>query len=234
MLSAHACRVLSSHLFFECLDHTYRDQHEANPSVVEGSEFWRRHYNLNNDLTTTFIMLPEGLRCPSNINSHDAVFVNLQLHTAAICLQRIGAARVKKYNLDPALLSGTQARLLPAAQEIFNIVASLGNINAVFKNPFVAFASYMAAYAFLEEFLATQNRQSEEKMESLLNLMIVIGHQNPVTASLSIQMAHELKRTGVDASAVDKVWNRKPLLTYTAGVILINFCLGCGSYARSC
>lgn len=225
--------MLSSHLFFECLDHTYRDQHETNPSVVEGSEFWRCHYDLNNDLTTTFIILPEGLRCPANINSHDAVFVNLQLHTAAICLQRIGAARVKKYNLDPTLLSGTQARLLPAAQEIFNIVASLGNINAVFKNPFVAFASYMAAYAFLEEFLSTQDRQSEEKMESLLNLMIVIGHQNPVTASLSIQMAHELKRTGVDASAVDKVWNNNPLFSYIVGAFLIDFCLGCGSYARS-
>lgn len=63
----------------------------------------------------------------------------------------------------------------------------------------------MATYVFLEDYIGTQNSASEMKMTALMDLMITIGHGNPVTASAAVQMAHELRKTGIDPTAVDKV-----------------------------
>lgn len=105
-------------------------------------------------------------------------------------------------------MTRSRSRLLPTAHEIFAIIAVLREVDALFRNPFVAFAAYMAAFVFLEDYAATQTRSSEEKLNALLALMITIGHKNPVTASLAVQMAHELQATGIDPSALDKVSRR--------------------------
>ncbi|KAF7548714.1 hypothetical protein G7Z17_g6872 [Cylindrodendrum hubeiense] len=203
--SVFGCRMISTHLFHECLDHTYKDHPDPDPSDFQNSVFWKRHGDLNNGLATAFVTLPDRLRTSENNNSPTAVTINLQLHTATICLHRIGVATANKHNIPKEVLSGTQARLLPAAHEIFNIVASFADVNAMFRNPMVAFASYMAGFVFLEDFRDTENRQSETNMGALMDLMVAIGQQNTVTASLAVQMAHTMQKTGIDPSAVEKV-----------------------------
>ncbi|KAH6886411.1 binuclear zinc transcription factor [Thelonectria olida] len=203
--SVFACKVLVCYLFHECLDHTYQDYPDPNPESAQGSAFWKRHQDLNNELATTFVTLPEILRNPESNTRKEAVSINLQLHVATICLHRIGVARAKKYAISPEILSGTQLRLLPAAEEIFRIVASVADVSGMFRNPLVAFAAYMAGFVFMEDFLDARSSQSEAKMGALMDLMVAIGHQNMMTASLAIQMAHALRRTGVDPRAVEKV-----------------------------
>ncbi|KAH7122935.1 binuclear zinc transcription factor [Dactylonectria macrodidyma] len=205
ILSVYGCRILAAHLFHECLDHTYQERPDPDPADVHKSVFWKRHEDLNNGLAAAFVTLPDRLRNPSHNNNTQAVTINLQLHTAIICLHRIGVAKIKKYNIPRQVLAGTQVRLLLAAQEIFTIVASLADVNATFHNPMVAFAAYMAGFVFLEDFVDSKNQQSEEKMTALMDLMVAIGHQNSVTASLAVQMAHAIQRTGIDSSALDKV-----------------------------
>lgn len=202
--SLFACRVITTHLFHECLDHTYQEHQDPDPTDIRNSHFWKRHQDLYNGLATAFITLPDTLRGSHN---QEAMALNLQLHTASICIHRVGAAQARKHNIPIEILSGTQARLLPAADAIFGIVASLADVSAMFLNPLVAFAAYMATNVFLEDYIASQNRDSEIKMTALMDLMITIGHENPVTASAAVQMAHELRKTGIDASAVDKVYS---------------------------
>ncbi|KAF4446691.1 hypothetical protein F53441_9733 [Fusarium austroafricanum] len=212
--SAFACRIITTHLFHECLDHTYQDHLDSNPTTdIQNSRFWKRHRDLDTGLATVFITLPETLRG----DTQESTAINLQLHTASICIHRAGAAQARKHNISIEILSNTQARLLPSADAIFNIIASLTDVTAMFRNPLVAFAAYMATYVFLEDFASTQNHSSEMKMSALMDLMIMIGHENPVTASTAIQMAHELRRSGIDASAVDKV---KDLMDEMKGPLL--------------
>ncbi|KAF5008887.1 hypothetical protein FDECE_4861 [Fusarium decemcellulare] len=203
--SSFACRILATHLFHECLDHTYQEHPDEHPADVQNSTFWKRHQDLNNGIASAFFTLPDALRTSTVTYNRDAITVNLQLHTATICLHRIGVARAKKHNIPIEVLAGTQVRLLPAADAIFGIVASLADVTATFVNPMVAFAAYMAAYVFLEDYTGFQNKESEMKMNALMDLMIAIGQENPVTASVAVQMAHELRRTGIDPSAVNKV-----------------------------
>lgn len=156
-------------------------------------------------MAVMFMVLPDRLRCPENIDSHDAVFINLQLHTASICLHRAGVAAAKGENPGTNLLPDVAARLLTAAREIFAVVAVLRDLDALFLNPFVAFAVHMAALVFLDDFVTSYSRQSEECLGALMSLMLVIADRNPMTASLTIQLAQELKRSGVDQSALEKV-----------------------------
>ncbi|KAF4981973.1 hypothetical protein FZEAL_2319 [Fusarium zealandicum] len=203
--SSYACRILATHLFHESLDHTYQDRPDQNPTDVENSTFWRRHNDLNNGLAAAFLILPDSLRPSPGAFNREATTINLLLHTATICLHRIGAAQAKKHNIPVDVLAGTQARLFPAADAIFGIVASVADVSAMFRNPMVAFATYMAAYVFLEDYASAQTSESEMKMNALMDLMVAIGQENEATASVALQMAHELRRTGVDPSALSKV-----------------------------
>ena len=127
------------------------------------------------------------------------------LHLACICLHRAGAAMVKRLGQPIDAFWRTQARLVPAAQEIFTIVAIIGDIDARFRNPFVPFAAFMAASVFLEHYLLMKDASSEERLSVMMALMISVGQHNPVTASLAVQLAHQVKKSGIDPSALDKV-----------------------------
>ncbi|CAJ0547174.1 Ff.00g018010.m01.CDS01 [Fusarium sp. VM40] len=202
LCSPFACRVITTHLFHECLDHTYQQQPDSDPKDIQNSPFWKRHHDLDTGLATAFVTLPEALR---GADTRDAININLQLHTASICIHRVGVARAKKHDISADILSSTQARLLPSADAIFSIVAALADVSSMFRNPLVAFAAYMATYVFLEDYIASQASTSEMKMNALMELMIAIGRDNQVTAFAAVQMAHELHTTGIDPSAMDKV-----------------------------
>ena len=203
--SGLAYRVLAGHLFHECLDHTSSDSLDDNPGDIERSTFWKRHRNLDDRLAIMFMVLPDSLQCPSNIHDLTAVFINLVLHTATICLHRAGVARSKQYNIDISVLSRTQARLLIAAQGIVAILTALRDRESLFRQQFAGFSAFMGASVFLEDYARSQNRLSEEGLDILMNLTVQIGSQNPMNASLAVQMAHEIKKSGVDPSALHKV-----------------------------
>ncbi|KAF4495855.1 Zn(II)2Cys6 transcriptional activator [Fusarium agapanthi] len=202
LCSSFAYRITTTHLFHECLDHTYQEHQSSDLTDIQNGQFWKRHRDLDTSLSTAFITLPEKLR---GSHTQEATNINLQLHTASICIHRVGAVQAKKHNIPADVLSNTQARLVPSADAIFNMIASQPDVTTMFGKPLVTFAAYMATYVFLEDYVSAQNRTSEMKMTALMDLMITIGRENPVTASAAIQMAHELRKTGIDASAVDKV-----------------------------
>ncbi|KAF4951549.1 hypothetical protein FSARC_12880 [Fusarium sarcochroum] len=201
--SPFACRIVAAHFFHECLDHTFQEVQDPDPTDIHNSPFFKRHQYLDTGLATAFVTLPDTIR--ASPHSQEAIIISLQLHTASICIHRVGSAQAKKHNIPADVLAGTQARLLPAADAIFNIVASMADVSSMFHNPLVSFAAYMATYVFLEDYVSSQDKSSEMKMTGLMNLMITIGHENPITASAAVQLAHSLLKTGIDPSALDKV-----------------------------
>lgn len=199
-----ACRVLSSQLFHECLEHIFQRFPDDNGDFSK-DEFWKRHHSLNNRLAVMFMVLPDGLRCPEHIDNHDAVFISLKLHTATVCICRAEVAEIKKTDKDSHQLHSITTRSLTAAQEIYTTVALIGDVDAFFQNPFVGFAAFMAALVFLEDYATSHNGQSEERLDALMNFMVLISKRNPGTASLTVQLAQEMQRLEVDKYAMKKV-----------------------------
>jgi len=206
-LSPFACRVLTSYIFYACLEHSFTGYPDDD---AQGTEFWKNQHNLDNRLAVLFMVLPDSVRCPENIDKHDAVFINLALHTASICIHRVGAARGKGAPQHAAQAEGAAVRLLTAANEIFAIVKGVTDPQRLFSNPFVAFASFMAALVFFDDFAHFHARQSEQRLGELMDLMVVIANENLVTASLALQLAGHLKKTGIDPHALEKVSSSSP------------------------
>ena len=202
--SALACRILAVHLFRECLEHTHSD-------LQDGEEFWRRHSELDNELATTFVTLPDVIRCPQNIHDTHAVFVNLCLHTSRISLHRAATVRAAQ-SADPnPIHTDAGQKLLPPARAIHTLIMAHADIEALFGHPMLDYAAFIAAFAFLTDFTKTQDQQSESALWQLMDIMANVGQRNPMTASLAIQLAYEVKKSGIDPSVLDKV--RRPLLT---------------------
>ncbi|CAM1501275.1 Fc.00g104370.m01.CDS01 [Cosmosporella sp. VM-42] len=203
--SAFACRVAAMHLFHECFNVEIYDVADTSCSDLDDMDaipFEKSFHYLDTKLATALERLPKRLQCPINTNDNHAVIVNLQLHTAIICLHRAASARGMN---SPQLLCGIQSKVVPAAQAIVTIVALVTNIDIRFRNPFVAFAAFMAAFVFLKEYLTTRVLQHRQKLMALMDVMVAVGTTNPVTASLAVQLAQELQKTGVDTSAMAKV-----------------------------
>ncbi|KAK4248624.1 hypothetical protein C7999DRAFT_40242 [Corynascus novoguineensis] len=204
-LSPLACRVLAAHLFNICLEHTftrYPNDDMANP---QESEFWKHQQNLDNQLSLLFMVLPNSMRCPPNLTDHNAVSINLNLHTASICIHRVGRARVNGPSHHAHQHHGAAVRSLTAAKAIFAIIRGLSDPHLLFANPFVAFAAFMAAIVFADEFALSHNPQSEEFLNVLMDRMVAIADENLVTASLVMQLAEHMKTNGIDPHAVAKV-----------------------------
>ena len=209
-LSPFACRALAAYIFYACLEHSFTKYTDDDTNNPQESEFWKRQHNLDSRLAVLFMALPDAVRCPENLARHDAVTINLTLHTASICIHRVGVVRAKRSPQHAAQSQGAAARLLTAAQAIFAIVNGLRDPQLLFSNPFVAFAAYVAALVFMDDFATAHTRQSEECLNRLMDLMVAIANENLVTASLALQLAGHLKKSGIDPSALDKVrsWNR--------------------------
>ncbi|KAH6988872.1 fungal-specific transcription factor domain-containing protein [Ilyonectria sp. MPI-CAGE-AT-0026] len=195
-LSTSACRVVAVHLFNECFNFSRGGDDDADNDV------WQQLQKLDNSLTNAFETLPYHLRCPENMEDADAVFINLQLHTALICIHRAATTRSQ---MDMGTLPQIHERVSVSAVKIMTIVALVADIATSFRNPLISFATYIAASFFLTDFLASGNRQSEENLTALTNLMIDVGKTNAFAASLAVRLAQALSTSGVDPRAVEKV-----------------------------
>ncbi|KAI9896158.1 hypothetical protein N3K66_009058 [Trichothecium roseum] len=195
-LSSGACRVVAVHLFNECFNFTRDTESDEDANV------WEQLMQLENSLSKALETLPLHLRCPKNIGNVDAVFINLQLHTALICIYRAAMTRSPP---DITTLPYIQTRVFPSALHIVTIVALVADINTAFRNPLISFAAYIAASFFMEHFLSTGNPESEEKLAAVMDVMVDVGKKNPFTASLAVRLAQESKTSGVDLGALEKV-----------------------------
>ncbi|KFY48869.1 hypothetical protein V495_00960 [Pseudogymnoascus sp. VKM F-4514 (FW-929)] len=99
----------------------------------------------------------------------------------------------------------SQDRLLLAAKEIHNIFRKVNDLEATLKNPLMAFSVYVAALVFLEAFVSDHNHQSEENLNFLYNILIAVGRTSAISKSLAIQLAMDMRQSGFDASALEKV-----------------------------
>jgi hypothetical protein len=84
--------------------------------------FWIRHRELDNQLLSLFMFLPEQFRLPQHIREPVAIHTNLNLHASVICLHHAAIEMSTKYDLPQSLKQGSISRLRTAADEIANII----------------------------------------------------------------------------------------------------------------
>jgi hypothetical protein len=102
-------------------------------------------------------------------------------------------------------MNRSQARLLSAAEETFNIFREISDMDAAFSNPLLVYAAYVASSAYLDKSIAEHTNQAKFDLTYLLHIMIALSKTNAIGRSLAIQLADEMKNAGLDSSAVEAV-----------------------------
>ena len=192
-------------MFHRTLEHTSQSLPEDNPQDIKNGPYWKAHRGIDNDLAAMLMFLPNNIRLPRSFRCPNALFVNVNIHTAIICLHRAALLKIRQLSLPEHLMLQSQVRLLPAAEGILNIFRMITDLESALKNPLMAFSAYTAALVFLEDYMTDHDSQSEDNLHFLLHILVALGKSNAVTRSLAIQLALDMKQGGFDSSVIEKV-----------------------------
>ncbi|KAJ3544625.1 hypothetical protein NM208_g2950 [Fusarium decemcellulare] len=190
-----AVRVLAAYLF-----------HQA-PKIVpqstteeDVSKYWMRHKEIDDNLAALASMLPTTLQLPQGSGCQYAVFINVLINTAAMCLHRT-AARIARCRDGPeAILSSgqSQIRMVSSAENVLDIFSQTKDLVMALRNPIQDYAAYIAALAFIEDFSVARNSLSKGKAAFLLNILHTAGHTHAVARMLAAQLTTELEKAGIE------------------------------------
>lgn len=185
----------------------------------EVSHYWSRFRRLNHDLTSIFLMLPEGMRLPAAFRCQHAVFVNVLAHVSIICLHQSAMRRVRTIEGDhhndhpttsahgtnrlPAAttLRESRDRMLTAAKEIKRVFSIAQDLEMALRNPMQDFAAYTAALVFLERVAEDhEDAASRSSVAFLLDVLNIAGQANPSAKVFAARLAADLERSSVSVA----------------------------------
>lgn len=200
---------MTAHIFHRTIEHNNsNDSQEQGTEALDDNMSWQRHKEIDNDLKFMLLMLPKNLCLPAMYKSHNAVFVNVMLHTATICLHRAALWKMKSnlQGLPSYMIRLSQDRLVPAAEEILNIFKMIPELGTAFANPLICFSAYMAALVFLSCTSPVEpDSQSEESLDFILRIMVAFGDNNPVASAVASEIVKEMSRSGIASATMCKV-----------------------------
>lgn len=120
--------VLTASLFGRNLLHLHRPGADDKDSDLNGG-FWTRHRDLENILLNTSLGLPDALRLPSGLPDPNVVFLNMSIHTSAICLHQAAIFKADKYRLPANVSNESKIRCVTAAAEIASVMRMISHMD---------------------------------------------------------------------------------------------------------
>ncbi|KAJ9663771.1 hypothetical protein H2201_005492 [Coniosporium apollinis] len=187
-------------LFGRNLTHLHRPSPNDNDADLNG-EYWRRHRAMENYLLNIAMALPDQLRLPANLSNANAVFLNMCIHTSAICLHQAAIFKADKFNLPPNVATESKIRCVTAAAEIASIMRMICHLDLSAMNPFISFSVYVAARVFVQ-YLRTKPKDESisSSLQFLVQAMQALKRKNPLTESFLAQLDLDLQSAGLPPS----------------------------------
>jgi hypothetical protein len=220
-LSSFGGVILLATIYGRNLTHLHRPLDTDNDHDLNGA-FWKRHRNLDNILLNTSLALPSQLRLPAGINDPNTVFLNMNIHTATICLHQAAIFKADKNRLPAQISAESKRRCIVAADQVTNIMKMISSLdmslvclvlvvsskaNQEQMNPFLAFNLYVAARVFVQYLKARKEDGAvKSSLHFLLSAMQVLTAKNPLTESFLVQLDVDLEGSGLDLPASFSRW----------------------------
>ncbi|KAK3942377.1 citrinin biosynthesis transcriptional activator ctnR [Diplogelasinospora grovesii] len=198
--SIFAGAVVICHIFNQLLKHVHRPMPNDRPDDPEYGQFWKRHRELDNTLSSAFMFLPERFRLPRNIRDPVSVNTNLNLHASIICLHNAACDKVDTYKLSGQLKQMSKVRTLTAAGEIVNIMKLTSHMNSEHRTPLVSLSLYCAASVYIYQAKENPGECEVENLEFLIKCMEAIGREHIITRAYLNQVLVDIERNGLSAS----------------------------------
>ncbi|ORY06487.1 fungal-specific transcription factor domain-domain-containing protein [Clohesyomyces aquaticus] len=205
-LQAFGGIVLTATLFGRNLLHLHRPEADDRDDDINGG-FWIRHRGLESVLLNASLALPDYLRLPSGLPDPNVVFLNMCIHTSAICLHQAAIFKADKYRLPVTVSNESKIRCVTAAAEIASVMRMISHMDLSAMNPFISFCVYVAARVFVQYLKTRPNdQQMNSSLQFLLQAMQALRRKNPLTESFLVQLDLDLESAGVPGI------DRRPLM----------------------
>lgn len=127
-ISSFSGVILLATLYGRNLTHLHRPSDNDNDHDLNG-EFWKRHRQLDNILLNISLSMPPALRLPGAIGDPNAIFCNMNLHTAAICLHQAAIFKADKNRLPAQISAESKRRCIVAADQVTNIMKTISHLD---------------------------------------------------------------------------------------------------------
>jgi hypothetical protein len=146
--------ILMACMFGRNLLHLHRPTPDDKDGDLNG-EFWRRHRRIEGILAHTSLSLPDHLRLPTGLPDPNVIFMNMAIHTSAICLHQAAIFKADKFQLPANVGSESRVRCVTAAAEIARIMRMLSHLDLsmVCVPPHIVRCLVLMIYHFTDESL---------------------------------------------------------------------------------
>ncbi|KAM0723098.1 hypothetical protein Q7P37_001298 [Cladosporium fusiforme] len=197
-ISSFGAVVLLASLFGRNLTHLHRPGPNDNDDDING-EFWKRHSQMDSILLHTALALPDSLRLPHGLNDPNIIFMNMNIHTSAICLHQAAIFKADKNRMPARISAESKVRCITAAAEIASIMRTISHLDLASMNPFISFCLYVAARVFVQYLKSRpKDNQIRTSLQFLLSAMHAIKRKNPLTESFLVQLDVDLEGAGLE------------------------------------
>jgi hypothetical protein len=129
-ISAYSGVILMAALFGRNLHHLHRPAPDDDENNLDGA-FWRRHRTLEGILSHIALTLPDHLRLPGGLPDPNVIFMNMAIHTSAICLHQAAIFKADRHRLPPNVSSESRVRCVTAAAETARIMRMISHLDLV-------------------------------------------------------------------------------------------------------
>ncbi|CAJ2506186.1 Uu.00g003160.m01.CDS01 [Anthostomella pinea] len=197
--SSFAGNVVICHLFNQILKHVHRPQPNDEPDNYEYGEFWQRHRDIDNTISSVFMFLPEPFRLPENYRDPTAVHTNLNLHASIICLHHAAIEKIDIHKLPDSAKKASQNRLTTAAQEIVNIIKLTSHVATNPKSPLAALSLYCAASVYVYLSKEAQAPTNIDNLDFIISAMEAIGRDHLITRVFLRQVILDIEQNGLQS-----------------------------------
>ncbi|OAA43024.1 binuclear zinc transcription factor [Beauveria brongniartii RCEF 3172] len=187
-LSSFGAIVLLAAIFGRNLVHLHRPDSDDHDGDVNGP-FWKRHREMDNILLNTSLGLPSNLKLPAGLSNPNVVFMNMSIHTSAICLHQAAIFKAETHKLPASLSSESKVRCITAANEIAGVMRNVSHMDLSAMNPFISFTLYVAARVFVQYLKSRpEDDATADSLRFLLSAMNALKKRNPLTESFLVQL----------------------------------------------
>ncbi|KAG9253901.1 binuclear zinc transcription factor [Emericellopsis atlantica] len=192
--------IVICRIFKGIMHHVHRSKPRDQPEDLLNGAFWKRHRELDNELLSAFMFLPEQFRLPRNIRNPMALHLNLNLHASVICLHHAAVEKAEKFGHTDTIKASI-GRLKNAADEIVSIARLTAHNTSIFKNPLSSLSLYCATtvYVYMAKTDIRHGFDAIDKanFETLIQAMEAIARVHQITRAFLQQACLDIERNGL-------------------------------------
>ncbi|RSM21058.1 hypothetical protein CDV31_000106 [Fusarium ambrosium] len=201
--STFGARVMAASLFYQA-SKTAPQPNSDNP---DDDEYCQRLQGIDHGLSALTDMLPANLQLPENAECQHAIFVNILIHTATMCLHKTAAQKAKCLQGPEAELLAREShnRMFAAAVKVLDVFQHTRDLVMALKNPIQDYTAYIAALVFLQDFSVGRSEQSRCDTLFLFGILRTAGEIHAVAHMLSAQLGAQLENCGIEIPRDDEI-----------------------------